>query len=51
MQEAEYYCVVKPEITVNDPQSISLTFYLDFDFSNFTVNTEQILVDMEEIIF
>lgn len=51
MDEAEYYCVEKPEIVINDPQRLSLTFYLDFDFSNFTVNTEQIIVDMKEIIF
>jgi hypothetical protein len=50
-QDAEYYCVEKPEITINDPQSLSITFYLDFDFTNFTINTEQIKIEMEEIIF
>ena len=51
LQDAEYYCVEKPEITINDPQSLSITFYLDFDFTNFTINTEQIKIEMEEIIF
>ena len=51
LQDSEYYCVEKPEITINDPQSLSITFYLDFDFTNFTINTEQIKIEMEEIIF
>lgn len=51
VDEAKYYCVEKPEIVIDDPQRLTFVFYLDFDFTNFTINTENIIVDFEEIIF